>query len=127
MNKFVSKTLEFLGIIIFVTLFGKLFGSKNSLVGVYFVISILILKWKNMTVGPIRNFGEFLIMALFMAIATFVSSQNMYLGIFVNFLALAGIGYFYGKDLSRAMVIPSGLGYIFMMSNPVDIDRQSVV
>lgn len=118
-EKIISKTILFIEILLFVNIFSSVFGSKNSLVGVSIVIATLVLKWNDLTNDPVKNFLKILATNLILGIAAFIASNNIMLGVVINFITLAYIGYYFSYNLTKAMIVPFGLLYIFMLYNPV--------
>lgn len=43
----------------------------------------------------------------------------MWLGILINFVSLSLIGYYFGYNLTKALILPYGLQYLFMLNGPV--------
>ncbi|MCR8755769.1 FUSC family protein [Clostridioides difficile] len=115
----ISKTKLFIFIIAFISIFIYLFGSKNTLIGVGIVTAMLTLLERDLTISPIKNLLKYLAINIILGILSFFAVQNMYLGVLLNFIALFIIGYVFSYDLKRAVYVPFGLMYIFMVSIPV--------
>ena len=118
-RKFIENTRMFFIILLFVKVFEVIFGANNSLVGVSILITILILKYEDLT----DNFWGNLIKIFFVNVAsgifTYLATNNIYLGIALNFLALFTITYMFTHKMNKMMVIPFGLQYLFMLYSPV--------
>ncbi|MCC0643562.1 Fusaric acid resistance protein-like protein [Clostridioides difficile] len=119
----ISKTKLFIFIIAFISAFIALFGSKNTLIGVAIVTAMLMLLERDLTISPIKNLLKYLIINVTLGVLSFFAVQNMYLGILLNFIALFIIGYLFSYDLKRAVYVPFGLMYIFMISIPVGLSE----
>lgn len=118
-NKFISNTRLFLFILLFVKIFETIFGASNNLVGVSVLITILILKYENLTDNFWGNFFKITSINLLSAIFCYLSTNNIYLGILLNFIILFTITYTFTYNLNKIMVIPFGLQYLFMLYTPV--------
>ena len=55
-NKIISNTIMFIVILLFVNLFGRIFGASNNLVGVTILVSILVLMQEDLTKNLYNNF-----------------------------------------------------------------------
>jgi len=112
----------FLLIIILVSIFKLLFGEENTLVGVTTVITILMLLGKNLTQKPLKNFAILLGLNLALGIGSFIAVKNIGLGIIINFSTLSLIGYYFSYAMTKGLIVPYGLQYLFMLNTPVDGD-----
>lgn len=119
-SKVKSNTLMFIVIVIAITLFKSFFGTENALVGVTIIISTLVLSKSDLTQKPIRNLGLLLSMSLFLGILSFFANGNIYLGFLINFIAMLAIGFLLSKNLTKQVIIPYGLQYLFMLYTPVN-------
>lgn len=126
LQKFSSKvkynTLMFVIIVIAITLFKKFFGSENALVGVTIIISTLVLSKSDLTQKPVRNLGLLLSMSLFLGILSFFVNVNIYLGFVINFIAMLAVGFLLSINLTKQVIVPYGLQYLFMLYTPVSGD-----
>ncbi|NFF65897.1 FUSC family protein [Clostridium sporogenes] len=122
MNKklLVSKTALFVFIILFIVAFQKIFGIENTLIGVTVITAALMLLERDFTLSPFKYLIYIIGINLFLGIAAFVASKNLWIGIPVNFITIFGIGFLLCYDLKSNMYIPFGLQYLFMLSVPVD-------
>lgn len=106
-------------ILAFISLFGYVFGVNNNLVGITILIVLLVLMQEDLTQKPVENFMKLTSINLISGILTYFSSQNIWIGLVLNFIALSTIGYFFSSRLNKIMVVPFGLHYLFMLYNPV--------
>lgn len=118
-KKFISNTIMFLVILLFIKGFEIIFGSNNSLVGVTIIISILVLMQDDLTKNLSSNLIKLLFMNLISGVFSTIASHNMYLGLILNFSILLLIGYSLTPKLNKVMVVPFGLQYLFMLYTPV--------
>ena len=118
-KKFISNTIMFLVILLFIKGFEIIFGSNNSLVGVTIIISILVLMQEDLTKNLSSNLIKLLFMNLISGVFSTIASHNMYLGLILNFSILLLIGYSLTHKLNKVMVVPFGLQYLFMLYTPV--------
>lgn len=118
-KKIISNTLLFIGIILFVFIFKSIFGDSNNLVGVSTVVCLLVSLSTNMTKQPLKNFFLYLTINILLGIFSYVANYHIYIGILLNFVVLASIGYFFSFNLSKSLIVPLGLEYLFMLYSPV--------
>ncbi|MCA9765250.1 MAG: FUSC family protein [Carnobacterium sp.] len=129
LKKIVPNTVMFAKILVFINLFGYVFGVNNNLVGITILIILLVLMQEDLTKKPIENFIKLTSINLISGILTHLSSQNMWVGFILNFVALATIGYFFSSRLNKTLVVPFGLQYLFMLYSPVtgiDFDKRLI-
>lgn len=115
----ISKTILFFAIIIFVVIFKSLFGEENTLVGVASVITLLMLLRKDLTQKPVKNFFVLIGINLALGIGAFITLGNIWIGIIINFLTLSLIGYYFSYAMTKGLILPYGLQYLFMLNSPV--------
>ncbi len=118
-KKIQANTILFVTILAFVKIFEVIFGAKNSLVGVTVIISILVLMQEDLTKKPVENFIKLFLLNVFLGLFAYISSQNMWMGLILNFVTLSGIGYLLSFNLTKVNIIPFGLQYLFMLYTPV--------
>ncbi len=118
-QKIKENTILFIFIIVFIQMFGLLFTPSNSIVGVTVVIAILVLMKDNLTKNPVKNLSILLIINLGQGIFTYVANQNMWIGLGLNFIALASVGYLFSFKMTKVMVAPFGLQYLFILYSPI--------
>lgn len=116
----ISKTILFLAILVIVSIFKLSFGEANTVVGVTTVITILMLLGKDLTQKPGKNFLILLGINLALGVGSFIACHNVCLGIFIDFAALSLIGYYFSYSMTKGLVLPFGLQYLFMLNTPVD-------
>lgn len=121
-DKIKANTIMFISIVAFVKIFEIIFTPSNTLVGVTVIISILILMKENLTKNPVKNLLILLLINLSLGGLSHISSNNMLIGLIVNFFTLSIIGYVMSFELNKTMVVPFGLQYLFMLYSPITND-----
>lgn len=121
-SKVKSNTIMFIAVVVAITIFKSFFGNENSLVGVSIIISALVLLKSDLTQRPLRNLVLLAIMSLILGIFSFWANLNIYLGFVLNFVAMSGVGFLLSKNLTKKVIIPYGLQYLFMLYTPVTGD-----
>ena len=119
LKNIISKTILFFGILIFIVIFKTIFGQENTPVGITTVIALLVLLSKNLIKEPFKNFSLLLLTNLGLGFASFIAANNLWIGAILDFLSLALIGYFLGYTLTKMLILPYGLQYLFMLYAPV--------
>lgn len=109
----------FIVIVLFVSIFKAIFGDENSLVGVTEIISILVLLTEDLTKKPVKNFIGLVLLSVTLGFCSFIAANNIWLGIFVDFAVLTFIGYVLSTNLTKSLIVPYGLQYLFMLYEPV--------
>lgn len=122
LSKIKANTIMFVAIVLAITLFKKFFGNENSLVGVSIIISALVLLKSDLTKKPLRNLILLTTISLILGLFSFWANLNIYLGFVLNFVAMSGVGFLLSKNLTKKVIIPYGLQYLFMLYTPVTGD-----
>ena len=125
-KKIFTKTLLFLAIVLFVSGFKGVFGESNTLVGVSTVVASLVLLEKNLTTKPLMSFLELLATNILIGVLAFISSHNMWYGLVIDFITLASIGYIFSYTLSKRLIVPFGLQYLFILYSPIEYSELGV-
>ncbi|WP_302669952.1 FUSC family protein [uncultured Clostridium sp.] len=115
----ISKTILFVAIMIFVVIFKSIFGAENTPVGITTVITLLMLLGKDLTQSPIKNFLILVGINLALGIGAFIAANNVWVGIIIDFSALSLIGYYFSYNMTKGLILPYGLQYLFMLNGPV--------
>lgn len=110
--------IDFLGIMIFVTVFMFLFGQSNVLAGVAVVVGFLT--YPNLRMGVKAKQMSLAIFFIYaeMAIAPQLSLLNCWLGIIVNFISLCLIMILFCEPILQKPYIPVLLCYVFLQGSP---------
>lgn len=118
----ISKTLIFMFVVIFVTVFRMIFHEENLLIGVTTVIMILMYLERDLTINVWQNFFGLLAVNLLQGIFAFISADNMWMGIVLNFISMFIVGYFFTYNLKKPLYIAFGLQYLFILNTPVPLE-----
>ena len=119
-QKIITNSIIFVLIIAFISGFSAIFGQANTLVGVGIATIALVLVERDLTIHPVLNTVKLLAINLTLGIFAYISHGNMWIGIFLNFIALFFIGYVFSYNLRKSIVLPFGLTYLFMLYMPVE-------
>lgn len=119
MKNIVSKTILFIAIILFVLVFKTFFGDENVPIAIATVITLLMLLSKNLTKKPVRNFSILLGINLAIGIGALIAASNVWLGIIIDFTTLSLIGYYFSYEMTKGLILPYGLQYLFLLNGPV--------
>lgn len=122
----IGKTLFFLALIAFVTVFSYVFGEDNSLIGLVIVIVALMMLGKDLSIEPTHSFVKLTAMFVCMAIAAHLSLVDPFLGIVVNLATVSAVVLLTVGDLTTPIHFPFMLGYVFMLSSPVSTDGLAI-
>lgn len=123
-KKILSKTILFLEVLIFVITFKILFGEENTLIGVTTITAMLMFLELDLTLTPVKNTIKLVALNLFIGVATFIASTNMYIAIPINFISIFIMSYLLSFNLKKPMYLPFSLQYLFLLTAPVDISLQ---
>ena len=118
-----SKTIVFISIIIFVTLFKTIFGAENTLIGVTSVTALLMLWERDLTIEPWKHMVELIGLNLFIGFSATLASMNLWMAIPINFIAIFILGYSLLYDLKKPMYLPFILQYLFILASPVSAEQ----
>lgn len=118
-NKIIGNTLIFIIIMIYLGIFRSVFGGANSLVGITVITAVLMLTQRDLTAEPIKNFLTLLLVNVMTGVFSYIAVNNLWIGIPLNLIALFVIAYTFSSNIKGLVVIPFGLQYLFMISEPV--------
>lgn len=119
-QKIITNSIIFVLIIAFISGFSAIFGDANTLVGVGIATIALVLVERDLTIHPILNTLKLLVINLSLGIFAYISHGNIWIGVFLNFIALFFIGYVFSYNIRKSIVLPFGLTYLFMFYMPVE-------
>ena len=115
----IAKTILFVCIMVFIAIFTLIFGQENVPVGICTVIILLMLLGKNLTQKPLKNFLILLGINLAIGFGTYIAANNVWIGIFIDFFTLSLIGYYFSYAMTKGLILPYGLQYLFLLNSPV--------
>lgn len=114
--KFKSVTLNFLCITLFVSLFQRVFGQENSIVGIILIIIMSSSMLRDLTSTPVKQFFIQVFTLESMAIAAFLVTHFAgALGFFVNFIILLVLLYAFTFEYATHLYMPYILSYLFLL------------
>lgn len=121
---FVSATLNFMFIIIFVNVFQIIFGNENSIVGVIFAIMMSASMVRDMTAEPLKHLFIQAVVLVWMGISACMVSILPPVAAFpVNLLTVFLILYVFTYEYSNHMYFPYILSYLFLVFiSPVSLE-----
>lgn len=110
-------------VILFVSLYGAIFGSENTLVGVCAITAMLMFCGVHLSL----KFSEAIITTVISFVLMGVSSQlsvlNPFLGLAINFISLFVLSYLFTNKLETKAYLPFILCYIFLEGTPISWDK----
>lgn len=118
-----SKTLIFIFVVLLVSLFKSIFKPENSLIGVTTVVLMLVLLQTDLTLNPIKNLLNLIVLNLAFGLSAFLVSQNLLLGLILNFSIMLFIGYYFSYELKKPVNMMVGLHYMLMIVSPISISQ----
>lgn len=116
----VSKTILFVFILVFISIYKRFIGHENTLVAVTVLVELMVLLGKDLTKSPVKNTGKLLATSLILVFASYFADINIYLGIILNLFVITGIGYYYSDTMTKELIVPFGLQYLFMLYSFVE-------
>ena len=122
-KKIISQTILFLVVMSFIIMFKSVFGDDNTLIGVSTITAILMFLERDLTISPLKNLSKLLGINVLMGIGAYIASNNMYLGIPINFAIVFLIHYMFNYTLLKPMYLPFSLQYLFILSYPVEYSQ----
>ena len=118
-----SKTLIFIFVVLLVSLFKTIFKPENSLIGVTTIVLMLVLLQMDLTLNPIKNLLNLIVLNLAFGLSAFLVSQNVILGLILNFSIMLFIGYYFSYELKKPVNMMVGLHYMLMIVSPISISQ----
>lgn len=112
----------FLVILLFVGLFGLLFGSDNVTIGVSTVMAVLMYLSRDLTANPVKNLIKLVLFNVSMGLVAYLSSLNLFLAIPIDFISLFTIAAALSYTISSPISTPFSLQYIFLIVYPVSLE-----
>lgn len=115
-QNFRFATLDFLFIVAYIGLFGRLFGPENSSVGMIFTILMGASMLRDMTATPLRHLMlQSAVLVLMAAAACAVTALGPWLALPVNLVALVLILYAFTYEYMDHLYFPYILSYLFLI------------
>ncbi len=110
-------------IIIFVSLFSKIFGDENSLLGVGVITAILMCGFIDTEICIKDSVLTIAVSLIIMGISAYLSRLNPFTGIVVNITTIFFIIYIFGNRIDKKTFVPFILCYVFLEGNPVTLEK----
>lgn len=125
-KNFRFATLDCIFILLFISIFARVFGSSNSIVGVIFAVLMGTSLQRDYTNAPIKHFCIMTVVMMLMCIAAcYVAILNPYIALPINLLVSFAILYSYTYEYSSHLYFPYILSYLFLIFitpvQPVDL------
>ncbi|MGG5460554.1 FUSC family protein [Clostridium sp. B9] len=115
----ISNLILIIAVVAFVTLYTKVFGSANNLIGVCVITAMLMFVGVHLSLklneAILTTIGTF----VFMGISTQISSINPFLGLVVNFVSIFIISYLVTNKTETKAYLPFMLCYVFIEGTPI--------
>ncbi|WP_300256860.1 FUSC family protein [Clostridium sp.] len=115
----INNLILIVGIILFVTLYGAVFGSANTLIGVCTITAMLMFKDINLSLKLNEAIITTIISFVFMGIVTQIASINLFLGLVINFISIFIVSYLVTNTMETKAYLPFMLCYVFIEGNPI--------
>lgn len=112
-----------IGIIIFVSLFSKIFGVENSLLGVGVVTAILMCGVIDLYIPVKDSIIAIIVSLIIMGFSAYLSRLNPLVGILINFITVFFTIYIATNRMDTKTFLPFILCYVFLVGNPVTIEK----
>lgn len=125
-KNFRFATLDCIFILLFISIFARVFGSSNSIVGVIFAVLMGASLQRDYTNAPIKHFCIMTVVMMSMCIAAcYVAILNPYIALPINLIVSFAILYSYTYEYSSNLYFPYILSYLFLIFitpvQPVDL------
>ncbi|MBU4439288.1 MAG: FUSC family protein [Acetobacterium sp.] len=122
LKKIGKPMVLFLVILMFIGLFGLLFGSDNVTLGVSTVLAVLMYLSRDLTANPVKNTLKLILFNIIMGLVAYLSSLNLFLAIPINFISLFTIAAALSYTISSPISTPFCMQYIFLIAYPVSLE-----
>ena len=117
----ISNTILFAFIMGYIFGFKFLFGDSNILIAVMSITGLLMYLARDLTGEPVKNTFGLIAFYIVIGVSSFISANNIWLAIPINFLIVFFISYSFGHTLKDPMYIPFTFLYLFLLAYPVPI------
>ncbi len=115
----VNNLILIVGIILFVSLYGAVFGSANSLVGVCAITAMLMFVDVHLSLKLNEAIITTVLSFVLMGVLTQISSMNIFLVLVINFIGIFIVSYLVTNTMETKAYLPFMLCYVFIEGNPV--------
>ncbi|HHD2754188.1 TPA: FUSC family protein [Clostridium perfringens] len=115
----IGNLIMIIGIVIFVTLYGAVFGSSNSLIGVCAVTAMLMYRSVHLSLKLNEAIITTILSFVFMGVSTQIALINPFLGLIINFISIFIISYLVTNTMETKAYLPFMLCYVFIEGTPI--------
>ncbi|MDZ4994513.1 FUSC family protein [Clostridium perfringens] len=115
----ISNLILILGIVIFVILYGAVFGNSNSLIGVCAITAMLMFVNVHLSLKLNEAIITTVLSFVLMGITSQITSINPFLGLIINFISIFIISYLVTNTMETKAYLPFILCYVFIEGTPI--------
>ena len=125
-KKLIGNLIMIIGIIIFVSLFSKIFGPENTLVGVTIITAILMFNVMHLNLKFKDAIFTIIVAFTGMGLTSYLSMINPFLGIPINFISVLIMAYIFSNKIEEKAYLPFLLCYVFLQGSPVTAEKLEI-
>lgn len=124
-ENFKSYTLDFIFIVLFISVFQTVFGQENNIVGVILTILMASSMMRDLTSTPLKHLVIQSSVLVAMAVsACLVVILNPWIALIINFIMITIILYSFTYEYASNLYFPYILSYLFMIFiGPVTLEQ----
>ncbi|MGU8573745.1 FUSC family protein [Clostridium perfringens] len=100
-----------------------IFGVENTIIGLIIAMASYAFLRLDLTSYPIYKSMIFLILNLFLAISSYISAINPFVGLIINFLILFTVSFIYTTEFKNVISYIFLLLYVYMWEYPISLDE----
>lgn len=115
----ISNLILIIGIVIFVTLYGSVFGSSNSLIGVCAITAMLMFVDVHLSLKLNEAIITTVLSFVLMGVSSQIASINPFLGFVINFISIFVVSYLVTNTMETKAYLPFILCYVFIEGTPI--------
>ncbi|MGL4848014.1 MAG: FUSC family protein [Clostridium sp.] len=117
-KELVLRTIVYaLAVLVFFGLWGLL-GPGKAFIGATIAKGSLVLMNTDLTGNKLRSTIVFLIVFVYIGLFSFISSLNIFLGLFINFFSIFILAYNFTSNIKQWIWRPFVLGYLYLLIEP---------
>lgn len=110
------------GIIIFVSVFSRVFGVENSLLSVGVITAILMCGVIEIDLPMRESIISIMAVLIISVFSSYLSRWNLLVGVLINFITVFFTIYIFSNKVDTKSFLPFILCYVFLEGNPVSIE-----
>ncbi|EGT3616451.1 FUSC family protein [Clostridium perfringens] len=115
----ISNLIMIIGIVAFVTIYGAVFGSSNSLIGVCAITAMIMFVDVHLSLKLNEAIITTILSFVFMGVSTQIASINPFLGLIINFISIFIVSYLVTNTMETKAYLPFMLCYVFIEGTPI--------